>query len=51
MEQEMVKIVEVLSVPLRDAKPLYVPVSCRVWAECCDEAEELVLVKVQKEAT
>ena len=50
MEQEMVKIVEVLSVPLRDAKPLYVPLSCRVWAECCDEAEEVVLVKVQKEA-
>ena len=48
MEQEMAKIVEVLSVPLRDAKPLYVPLSCRVWAECCDEAEEVVLVKVEE---
>ena len=51
MEQEMAKVVEFANVPLRDAKPLYVPISCRVWAECCDEAEEVVLVKVQKEAT
>ena len=48
MEQEMAKIVELASVPLRDAKPLYVPLSCRVWAEACDEAEEVVLVKVEK---
>ena len=50
MEQEMVKIVEVLSVPLRDAKPLYVPLSCLVRAECDDEMEELVLVMVLEEA-
>ena len=50
MEQEMAKIVELLSVPLRDAKPLYVPLSCQVWAECCDEAEEVVLVMVEKAA-
>ena len=43
MEQEMAKIVELLSVPLRDAKPLYVPISCRVWAECGDCEEELIL--------
>ena len=49
MEQEMVKIVEVLSVPLRDAKPLYVPLSCLVRAECDDEMEELVLVMVWEE--
>ena len=45
----MEKVVEFANVPLRDAKPLYVPLSCRVWAECGDEAEEVVLVKVQKE--
>ena len=50
VEQEA-KIVEVLSVPLRDAKPLYVPLSCRVWAECDDCDEELILVMVRKEAT
>ena len=49
MEQEMVKSVEVLSVPLRDAKPLYVPLSCLVRAECDDEMEELVLVMVWEE--
>ena len=42
---------ELLSVPLRDAKPLYVPLSCLLHAECDDEREEVVLVKVQKEAT
>ena len=43
-------IVELLSVPLRDAKPLYVPLSCLVHAECDDCEEELILVMVQKEA-
>ena len=50
MEQEMAKVVEFANVPLRDAKPLYVPLSCRVWAECDDCEEELILVMVQKEA-
>ena len=43
-ETEMAKIVEFANVPLRDAKPLYVPLSCRVLAEHDDEADELVLI-------
>ena len=49
MEQEMAKVVEFANVPLRDAKPLYVPLSCLVRAECDDEMEELVLVMVWEE--
>ena len=49
MNEEM-PIKEFDNVPLRDAKPLYVPLSCRVLAECCDEAEEVVLVMVEKAA-
>ena len=47
-EKQEMPIKEFANVPLRDAKPLYVPLSCRVWAECCDEAEEVVLVKVEE---
>ena len=49
MEEVEVKFVELLSVPLRDAKPLYVPLFCRVRAECDDEMEEMVLVLVEVE--
>ena len=50
MEQEMAKVVEFANVPLRDARPLYVPISCLVHAECDDCEEELILVMVRKEA-
>ncbi len=43
-------IVEVLNVPLRDAKPLYVPLSCRIWAEHDDEKDELILWVYQEAA-
>ena len=41
---------ELLSVPLRDAKPLYVPLSCLVRAECDDYDDEPVLVMILEEA-
>ena len=49
-EKQEMPIVEFANVPLRDARPLYVPISCLVHAECDDCEEELILVMVQKEA-
>ena len=44
MKEEMKKIEKFLSIPARDVSDAYVPISCRLWAEFDDEAEELVLI-------
>ena len=48
-EKQEMPIVEFANVPLRDAKPLYVPLSCRVWAECDDCEDEIILINVPED--
>jgi len=44
------KVVEFLSIPLRDAKPLYVPLYCKAWLECDEDEPALVVVGLKEAA-